>query len=70
MQNQRTIFLQKAIDSLPAKYKQVILLRHKDEMEYEEIAKALGVPIGTVKAHLFRARELLNRYMKNKIQHY
>lgn len=70
MQNQRTIFLQKAIDSLPAKYKQVILLRHKDEMEYEEIAKALGVPIGTVKAHLFRARELLNRYLRNKIQHY
>ena len=70
IQNQRYLFIQKAIDSLPEKYRQVILLRHKDEMEYEEIAKSLGVPIGTVKAHLFRARELLNRYLKNKIQHY
>lgn len=70
IQNQRTVFLKKAIDSLPAKYRKVILLRHKEEMDYEEIAKTLGVPIGTVKAHLFRARELLNRYLKNKIQHY
>ena len=70
IQNQRKDFLEKAIDSLPKKYKEVIILRHKEEMDYAEIAKTLGVPIGTVKAHLFRARELLNRYLKNKIQHY
>ena len=70
IQNQRKDFLEKAINSLPKKYKEVIILRHKEEMDYAEIAKTLGVPIGTVKAHLFRARELLNRYLKNKIQHY
>ena len=70
IQNQRKDFLEKAIESLPKKYKEVIILRHKEEMDYAEIAKTLGVPIGTVKAHLFRARELLNRYLKNKIQHY
>ena len=42
-------------------------MRHKDDMEYEEIAKKLKLPIGTVKAHIFRGRELLNKYLKDKL---
>lgn len=62
--------LDEAIESLPGKYKEVIVLRHKDEKEYEEIAKILKLPLGTVKAHIFRGRELLNKYLKGKIKHY
>ncbi|MEO8446714.1 MAG: sigma-70 family RNA polymerase sigma factor [bacterium] len=62
--------LDDAIESLPPKYREVIELRHKQEMEYEEIAKKLSIPLGTVKAHIFRGRELLNKFLKDKIKHY
>lgn len=67
IESERKKILEKAIDSLPPKYRKVILLRHRDEKEYEEIAKELNLPLGTVKAHIFRGRELLNRYLKDKI---
>ncbi|MFC1627843.1 sigma-70 family RNA polymerase sigma factor [Gemmatimonadota bacterium] len=54
-----------AIESLPDKYREVIQLRHKQELPYEEIAGILGVPLGTVKARLFRARELLKKRLKS-----
>lgn len=62
--------LNEAIETLPPKYKEVIVLRHKEEKEYEEIAKELKLPLGTVKAHIFRGRELLNKYLKDRIKHY
>lgn len=68
--SQLRIILDEAIESLPEKYKEVIVLRHNKEMEYEEIAKMLNLPLGTVKAHIFRGRELLNKYLKNRIKHY
>ena len=49
------------IEELPKKYKQVIILRHKEDKSYEEIAQSLDIPIGTVKARIFRARELLKK---------
>lgn len=49
------------IDELPEKYKVVINLRHKEDQSYEEIAVALAIPIGTVKARIFRAREILKK---------
>ncbi len=67
---QMRAILDEAIKSLPKKYRQVIVLRHKKEMEYEEIAQKLKLPLGTVKAHIFRGRELLNKYLKEKIKHY
>lgn len=65
---QRQQIINNAINSLPEKYKRVIELRHKEELSYEEIAEILDLPIGTVKAHLFRARELLNKYLKDKLR--
>ena len=62
--------LDEAIESLPPKYKEVIVLRHNQELEYEEIAKKMKIPLGTVKAHIFRGRELMNKYLKGKIRHY
>jgi RNA polymerase sigma factor (sigma-70 family) len=68
--NQRTRLLNQAIAQLPEKYRIVIRLRHTEERSYEEIAEALKLPIGTVKAHIFRARELLYKNLKDKIRHY
>lgn len=53
-----------AIEALPEKYKEVILMRHRDDLPYSEIADRLGVPVGTVKARIFRARELLKKELK------
>ena len=68
--DQRTVMLRKAIDQLPEKYRRVIFLRHVEEKSYEEIAAQLKLPIGTVKAHIFRAREILYRQLRHKIRHY
>jgi RNA polymerase sigma-70 factor (ECF subfamily) len=47
------------IDSLPPHYRIVVILRHVQDLSYEEIATALQLPLGTVKARIHRARELL-----------
>jgi RNA polymerase sigma-70 factor, ECF subfamily len=47
------------MEKLPAKYRIVLILRHLQEMTYEEMADILTMPIGTIKTHLFRARNLL-----------
>jgi len=62
---ERGRLISEAIESLPDKYREVINLRHKQELPYEEIAKLLDVPLGTVKARLFRARELLKKRLKS-----
>lgn len=53
--------IEEAIKSLPDKYREVIIYRHKDDKSYEEIADLLDIPVGTVKARIFRARELLKK---------
>ena len=63
---QRKNIIQEAIDSLPPKYNRVIVMRHQDEKSYEEIAQELDLPLGTVKAHIFRARRLLYVRLKDK----
>ncbi|TAK62257.1 MAG: sigma-70 family RNA polymerase sigma factor [Bacteroidetes bacterium] len=67
---QRAAFIEEAISSLPEKYRKVILLRHKEERDYSEIAKILKLPIGTVKAHIFRARELLYKKLRTQMAQY
>ena len=47
------------LEKLPDKYRMVLILRHLQEMTYEEIADILTIPVGTIKTHLFRARHLL-----------
>jgi RNA polymerase sigma-70 factor (ECF subfamily) len=55
--------LRAAIDSLPEKYRAVITLYHLQGHQYEEIARVLDLPMGTVKTHLFRAKEQLRRQL-------
>jgi len=62
---QKSVSIDAAIDSLPKKYREVILYRHKQDKPYEEIAQILNIPVGTVKARIFRARELLKKKLKS-----
>lgn len=68
IRKQRQKIVQKAIENLPEKYRKVIEMRHMEEKSYKEIAKVLDLPLGTVKAHIFRARELLYKSLKDKRQ--
>ena len=47
------------IQSLPPHYRIVVVLRHQQDLSYEEIAETLNLPLGTVKARIHRARALL-----------
>lgn len=66
MRKQRSQILREALDSLPEKYREIIKMRHVEELSYQEIAEILDLPLGTVKAHIFRARELLYKYLKDR----
>ncbi len=65
VEDQRKEILQGAIDSLPEKYHRVIVMRHQQEKSYEEISRELDLPLGTVKAHIFRARAMLYRKLRH-----
>jgi RNA polymerase sigma-70 factor (ECF subfamily) len=54
------------VDKLKPRYKELIVLRYFRELSYEEIAETTELPLGTVKAQLFRAREMLYKLLLNK----
>lgn len=64
--DQQRALIHEAIEQLPEKYHRVIVMRHQQEMSYEEIAEALDLPIGTVKAHIFRARAQLYKALRDR----
>jgi RNA polymerase sigma-70 factor (ECF subfamily) len=47
------------VRQLPTAYRDLILLRHSRDLSYDEIAEITGLPLGTVKNRLFRAREMM-----------
>jgi RNA polymerase sigma-70 factor, ECF subfamily len=53
--------LQRALDSLPPEFRAVVVLADMQELSYEEVARALRCPVGTVRSRLHRARALLRR---------
>ena len=59
----RQTLVREQLSTLPAKYRLVLVLRHLQEKTYEEMAEILAMPIGTIKTHLFRARNLLKERM-------
>jgi len=59
IQNERNEHLWATVDRLPEKYRLVIILFYQQQLSYREIAETLSLPLGTVKAHLNRARRLL-----------
>lgn len=51
--------IESVVRCLPAAYRELILLRHSRDLSYDEIAEVTGLPLGTVKNRLFRAREMM-----------
>jgi len=59
-------YIQVQISKLPLPYRSILTLYHLNELSYQEIGDITGLPEGTVKSYLFRARKLL----KDKLKHY
>ncbi len=60
--------IQRAIDSLPWEYRELIVLRHFGELSYDEIAELEEMPLGTVKNKLFRARQMLKEELADFLE--
>jgi RNA polymerase sigma factor (sigma-70 family) len=63
--DQKIKLMRTVVSKLKPRYRKLIELRYFNELSYEEISEELELPIGTVKAQLFRARELLYNILKN-----
>ena len=61
---ERSEQIRAALASLPAQYRDVVELRHYQELSYQEIATEMNIPLSDVKSHLFRARKLLAERLK------
>jgi RNA polymerase sigma-70 factor (ECF subfamily) len=58
--------LEEAIGTLPEHYRIIVLLRHQEQLTYEEIADNLGIPLGTVKARIHRARAFIKDFFQSR----
>ena len=63
--DQKMRLMRSLVSKLKPRYRKLIELRYFSELSYEEIAEELELPIGTVKAQLFRARELLYNILRH-----
>lgn len=59
IRDQKNALMREVVDKLKPRYRTLVELRYYKEYSYEEIAEELDLPLGTVKAQLFRAREFL-----------
>ena len=58
--------IESVVRSLPGNYRELIILRHSQDLSYEEIVEVTGLPLGTVKNRLFRAREMMRQQFVEK----
>jgi RNA polymerase sigma factor (sigma-70 family) len=65
IEKQKIKLMREVVEKLKPHYRLMVELRYFKELSYEEIATKLDLPLGTVKAQLFRARELLYEILKN-----
>lgn len=70
IRDQRHEKMRELVESLSPKYRELIELRYFKEHSYEEIAQELNLPLGTVKAQLFRAKEFLYNMIKERKERY
>jgi len=69
IKSQKIELIRVFVTKLPPKYQRLVKLRYFSELSYDEIAKELDAPLGTVKAQLHRARELMYDLVKGKEDH-
>jgi RNA polymerase sigma-70 factor (ECF subfamily) len=67
IQDQRTAALLEAVRELPAAYRDAVVLCDLEERSYEEAARVMGCPVGTVRSRLHRARGLLTAKLKRQV---
>ena len=65
IKEQKVVLMREVVSKLKPRYRKLVELRYFKEYSYEEISQELELPIGTVKAQLFRARELLFNILRN-----
>ena len=65
-QRERRVEIETVVRALPANYRELIILRHSQDLSYEEIVEVTGLPLGTVKNRLFRAREMMRQQFVDK----
>lgn len=65
-----SVLIDRAVRKLPARYREAFELRDLQELSYDEIGDVLGVPVGTVKSRVNRARNLLKDELKPKVERY
>ncbi|HAE14165.1 MAG: sigma-70 family RNA polymerase sigma factor [Chitinophagales bacterium] len=70
IREQRASLMRDMMDTLNPKYRRLIQLRYFEELSYDEIAAELNLPLGTVKAQLFRAKELLYQVVRGVREKY
>ncbi len=58
--------IESVVRALPSNYRELIILRHSQDLSYEEIVEVTGLPLGTVKNRLFRAREMMRQQFVDK----
>jgi RNA polymerase sigma factor (sigma-70 family) len=63
---EKMVRLNQGVEELPEHYRIMLILRHQEGLSYEEIAETLEIPLGTVKARIHRAREMLKTNLKGK----
>jgi len=68
MKDQKIKLMRTYVKQLKPRYETLVEMRYFKEMSYDEISIELNLPLGTVKAQLFRAREFLYNIMKNKVE--
>jgi|TARA_Y100000385_G_C12968619_1_gene583000 RNA polymerase sigma-70 factor (ECF subfamily) len=68
MRDQKIQLMRSYVKKLKPRYETLVEMRYFKEMSYEEISTELGLPLGTVKAQLFRAREFLYNLMKHSVE--
>jgi len=62
---EKIVLMREVVEKLKPHYRKLIIMRYFDEFTYDEIVQELGLPLGTVKVQLFRAREFLYNILKN-----
>jgi RNA polymerase sigma-70 factor (ECF subfamily) len=60
--------IERAVEKLPTKQRMIFVMRFFEDLDYQEIAKILNKPIGTLKANYFHAVKKIQKFIKDELQ--